>query len=149
MKLVRASEFARDVGINRNTMKAWFKSKRHLFVKKSGHYYLKLDALAGCDGIDIVDAMTLPGQRWVRAVDLAHDAGIPRKTVANWCRARPNFAKRIGKVWYVDIASLGASPEEAEALRKWAPDRKTLITFVDHVGGMSQLAREGGMSESV
>lgn len=125
-------------------MKSWYRTKPWLFTKKSGTYYIKLDLLAKCPGIDLIDAFCLPGRRWFKAVDLAAAAGISRKTVGNWCRDRPRFAKRIGRIWYVDMESLGATEDQIDALEKWAPDRTTAIAFLRAVGDMGQSLPEEG-----
>lgn len=122
MKLKRMRDLARELGIPRETFQRWIERDPDLAVwvpggRGGGSWWVKLDKLAGREGITLEDAYMLGSTRWIKAVELAALSGIPRKTIANWCRDRPGFAKRIGRVWYVDLEDLGASREDVETLR--------------------------------
>lgn len=120
VRLEPAAEFARKIGINRNTMKSWYRLHPDLFVCRSGKYFIKLEALAGLPGIDLVEALLLSQARWIRAVDLAAALGLSRRTVAAWCKRQPRFAQRIGRIWYVNPEQFGGSEEEvAEIWRRY------------------------------
>lgn len=74
-----------------------------LAIKRDGVYYIALEKIADRPGFDLVAALMLPTSKWVKAVDVARKAGISRKTVSNWCRTRQRFAKRLGRIWYIDM----------------------------------------------
>lgn len=121
MKLVRASELARNLGIPDRTMRQWCLTDPKLAIFISGgigggSWWVKLERLAERSNISILDAYTLSTQRWKKATELAKLSGISRKTIANWCRNRPGFAKRIGRVYYVDLEQMGANRDEIDAL---------------------------------
>lgn len=116
MKVMKARELARQLGIPRRTMTKWCQDDPSLAFKDGRVWMIRLDALAGRPGIDLVTAYTLPTARWIKATALAERAGISRKTVGNWCRDRPGFAKRIGADWYLDLDQLGADEEQIAKL---------------------------------
>lgn len=121
MRLVRMRDLARQLGIPVRTIQRWVEKDPSLSVLKDdgsqgGPCHWIIIAKLVERGLKVSDAYTIMEQRWVKAVDLAAVSGISRKTVANWCRGRPGFAKRLGRVWYVDLEQFGASPEEAAIL---------------------------------
>ena len=122
MKLRRMRDLARDLGIPRRTFQSWIEKDPSLAVwvpdSIGGAYWVKLDTLAERTGISLTESYTLGASRWIQATVLAELAGISRRTVAWWCRNRPGFAKRLGRIYYVDLESLGASRGDLEALRK-------------------------------
>lgn len=116
MRLIKAAELARQLGIAPRTMRKICKKDPALAVMNRGAYYIRLEALARLPGFDLVTAFLLPTQRWIKAVDLARSSGVPRRTIAQWCHDRPRFATRIGRVWYVDLEGLGANNEQIAGL---------------------------------
>ena len=127
MRLIRIRDFCKQLGIPRRTVNSWVQRDRSLakwvtYKGKSargiytGEYWLRLDQLAKKPGFDEVTAFLLPGTRWIKAVDLARLARIPRITVAVWCRKRPGFAKRLGRIWYVDARNFDLTPEQLQKL---------------------------------
>ena len=112
VKLRKAVELARQLGISRRTMSHWCKKDPDLALMIDGVYWIKLDRLVGRHGIGPIDAYLLGAGRWIKATEAAKMSGISRKTIANWCRDRPRFAKRIGRVYYIDLDDLGASDTE-------------------------------------
>jgi hypothetical protein len=142
MKAVKAIELARTLGISRRTMSGWCRADPALAYKKEGVYWIRLERLAQKPGLDIVSVLTGTQNRWIKAIDLARWAGIPRETVAYWCRKRPRFAKRIGRLWYVSLDELGCTSEQAEALRKWVPDRGSIASFVEFTSRLSNEVQE-------
>lgn len=121
MKLVRAAHLAKTLGISRHTVKRWCQVDPHVAIKIGRYWWIRLERLAARPGMDIVLAMMLPHQRWVKAVLLSEWTGIPRKTIANWCRDRQGFARRLGRIWYVDVdnlSSFAGSEDEAEKIRE-------------------------------
>ena len=126
MRVVKATDFVRQHGISRYTIRDICRRDTKLaFKKKDGHYYVRLSELAKRPGFDLVGAILASHSNWIKAIDLARHAGIPRRTVANWCLSRPNFAKRIGRVYYVDLEALGASEDQIQIIKNWAPNRRT------------------------
>jgi hypothetical protein len=119
------SELCDRLGIPRRTFNQWVQNdpKLAVFVPNhegrangGGSYWVRLDRLAEKYGIDRVIAYTLPSANWVKAVDIAKTSGIPRRSIARWCRDRPGFAVRIGRCWYVDLERLGADSEQLSTL---------------------------------
>lgn len=47
-----------------------------------------------------------PLKGYVKAADLARTLGLPRRTVSDWCRSRPGFAKKVGHDYYISIRAL-------------------------------------------
>lgn len=137
--IVKASVLARTLGISRFTMRDLCRRDPKLAFKQGRDYYIRLEELAKRPGFDLVQALLLPhSDKWIKAVDLARMAGVPRRTVAYWCKTRPWFAKRIGRTWYVSAEVLGTTQEEAEFLEKWAPQCKTAIQLAAFVGEESK-----------
>lgn len=91
-------------------------SDSKLAFKRNGIYYIRLEELAKRPGFDLVTALLSPHGKWIKAIELARRSGIPRRTMASWCRNRPNFAKRIGRIWYVDLELLGATEEQLDSI---------------------------------
>ncbi len=120
MRLMKMGELAAKLGIPRRTFQGWIEREPGLGVfindRNGGSWWVKLDKLAGRQGITLTDALMLGSRRWVAAVDLAILAGISKRTMSHWCRTRPGFAKRIGQVYYVDLEELGASFDDVEEL---------------------------------
>ncbi len=87
-----------------------------LAYKKNGIYYIRLTVLSTRPGFDLISALMITTQTWVKAVDAAQLSGLPRRTLASWCLTRPRFANRIGRVWYVNVEALGADEDELEFL---------------------------------
>lgn len=120
MRLVRMGELCEQLGIPRRTFNDWVNRDPDLAIEKpSRHgkvYWIKLDKLSERFGFDLVEVYGLMGTRWVRAADLAKVTGISRRTICNWCRGRPNFGKRIGRNYWVDLKQFGASDEQIEKL---------------------------------
>jgi len=117
MRTIRATELARQLGISRRTMSDICKNDPGLAFKRNRAYYIRLTELAKRPGFDIIDALLAPHGSWIKAVKLAKMAGIPRKTMSTWCRTRPNFAKRIWRIWYVDLEQIGANEDQIKMLR--------------------------------
>ncbi len=116
MKIKRAIDLARELGIPARTVTNWCKRDPELAFKKNYVWWIRLDRIAGRPGITLVDAYMLGSSQWIQATRLARLAGISRKTMNNWCRSRPRFAKRIGTDWYVDLDQWGADPDRIEQL---------------------------------
>jgi hypothetical protein len=136
-RLVKASHLSKTLGISRHTVKTWCSASPGLAIKKGRDWYIKLEKLAERPGMDMVKLLTLlgSGEPWIRAVDVAAKAGIPRRTVAHWCATRREFGLRLGRIWYVNVSYLGGTTEQVEALRKWCPDRTSVIKFVEMTAG--------------
>lgn len=147
MKLIKATVLAKSLGISRRTVADWCAKDPKLAVRKGRDYWIRVDVLATRDGMDIVQALLCTNQRWVKAIDLAAWAEVPRRTVAYWCQKRSWFGRRIGRTWYVDLEALGASPEQAEALKKWAPSHKSAADFVGFASVMKSLREHVGQDE--
>jgi hypothetical protein len=143
MRLVKARELARSLGIPIRTMSYMCKTDPEIAIKRDGVYYVKLDKLAERPGFDLITAMLLPTQRWVRAIDVAKFAHRSRKTMNNWCRSRPRFAMRIGRIWYINLEELGASEEQIETLRKYVPNQRATIDFLSAASNMGQNQDKG------
>lgn len=118
---MRASELADLLGISKRTVRGWCQADPKLALKKDGIYWIRLVELAKRPGFDVISAFTIPSARWMKAVHLASILNCPRRTVSGWCSNRRRFAKRIGRTWYVDLESLGATDEQIEVLRTWSP----------------------------
>ncbi len=120
MKLMKMRELADKLGIPISTFQKWVERDSSLGVfihdRFGGSWWIKLDKLAGRHGITLVDAYMLGSSRWIKAVVLAELTGISRRTMSHWCRTRPGFAKRIGRIYYVDLQELGASFDDVEGL---------------------------------
>lgn len=127
MRTIKAIELAKTLGIARRTVAGWCAADPKLAFKRNGVYYIRVSELARRPGFDLVSALTLTNSRWIKAISLAAVARRPRRTIANWCANRPRFAKRVGRVWYVDLEALGATDEQVETLRRWAPQQRTAI----------------------
>lgn len=127
MKFIKATVLARTLGISRRTVSDWCRRDPSLAFRREGRdYYIRVEQLAKRPGMDIISALLLENDgKWMKAVDLARLAGVPRRTVAHWCATRPWFARRIGRNWYLSREVLGATPEQAEFLQKWAPSART------------------------
>jgi hypothetical protein len=110
-----------------------------LAVRKGRDYYIRIDRLAVKPGMNIISALTLENRSWIKAVALAAAAGTPRRSVAHWCRTRPHLAKRIGRIWYVDLEELGATDDEIDALKRWAPEKKSTIDFLTAANLLHQI----------
>jgi len=120
MRMMRMGELAAKLGIPRRTFQDWIDRDPDLGIfiddRYGGTWWIKLDKLAGRQGIDLTAAYMLGSSRWIKAVTLAELAGISRHTMRNWCRNRPGFAKRIGRIFYVDLEEFGASFDDVENL---------------------------------
>lgn len=116
MRLMRLRELSESLGIPVATIQKWVERDPALSILKHGgpggrSHWIKLDRLANKHGMTLIDAYMLGSTRWIKAVVLAEQAGISRKTMANWCRDRPGFAKRLGRIYYIDLEAFGADPE--------------------------------------
>lgn len=116
-------ELAERLSIPRETFQKWIEKNPDLAVYKpggvgGGSWWVKVDMLASCEGLTPVDAYLLDQRRWVKAVDLAAVSGTSRRTIAHWCKNRPRFGVRIGRLWYVDLEQLGMSEEQMESILK-------------------------------
>lgn len=121
MKLKRAVDLARELGIPRRTVTDWCIRDPTLgvYIKGGaggGSWWIKVEKLIGRHGIGPVDAYMLGSSHWMKAVDLAKLAGWKRRRVAKWCRDRPSFAKRIGRIYYIDLEALGMDTDTAITL---------------------------------
>lgn len=121
MRMERMSVLCRQLDIPRKTFNDWIAAEPELAVRKAGPrgvpcWWVRLDRLAQMHGMSLIDAYLLPGSRWMRASRLAAELGISRKTMNNWCRARPGFARRIGRNYYVDLDHIGVSSSQVDAL---------------------------------
>jgi hypothetical protein len=122
MRLVRMRELAAKLGIPIRTFQSWVEADPSLSVLRKGPgktgkvHWIKLDHFAGRHGIDLTDAYMLGSSKWLKAVTLAELSGISRRTIAHWCRDRPKFAKRIGRIYYIDLEQLGAGPEDIQEI---------------------------------
>lgn len=125
-RLMRIAELARLTGISRRTLLDVAHREPDLVTVRDNTLYFVIDKLASKPGMGIIATLTLAdGQRWMKVVDLAKISGIPRRTLAMWAKERPNFACRIGKIWYVRLETLGASPEQQKFLSRWTEDIET------------------------
>lgn len=131
MKSIKAIELSRTLGISRRTVSGWCKSDPRLAYKRNGIYYIRVSELAKRPGFDLISALTLTSSKWIKAIDLAAVAGRPRRTLAHWCVRKQAFAKRVGRVWYVDLEALGCTDDQVATLKKWAPNQKTAIRVVE------------------
>jgi hypothetical protein len=123
VKNIRAAMLAKKLGMPRRTM-AWIcKNDPELAYKKGRIYYIRVSVLATKPGFDIISALLSPHCKWIKARELARISGIPVRTMGAWCKTRPNFARRISNVWYVDLEQLGATPAQIKLLSK--PGRST------------------------
>lgn len=116
MKLMRMGDLCRQLNISRRTFNGWVEADPTLGIFIKGVWWIKLDQLAQRHGISLTETFMLGSSRWVKAVDLARIAGINRRTVAHWCLTRPNFGRRIGRIWYIDLAQWATTPEELEEI---------------------------------
>ena len=118
MKLIKMRVLAARLGIPVRTFQDWIKLDPSLgvFIKDrhNGSWWIKVEKLAGRHGIGLIDSYMLGEHRWIKAVDAAKIMGVSRHTMRNWCNTRPGFAKRIGRVFYIDLHDLGADPESVE-----------------------------------
>ncbi len=121
MRLIKATKLAEILQISRRTIALWYRTDPELVVRKGRDYYVKLDQLALKPGFDLISALTIDKARWIKAVDFAAAAGCSRKSMANWCKDRSRFAKRIGRIWYIDLAEMGLSEDEIAVLRSKIP----------------------------
>lgn len=119
------AELCDRLGIPRRTFNSWVEKDPHLAVYRENHsgrengggsYWVKIDRLVDKYGLDPVVAHTLETSRWMKATTFAGISGVPRRTIAYWCRTRPNLGRRIGRHWYIDLEALGATDEQIEAL---------------------------------
>ncbi len=125
MKSIRAVELGRALGISRHTLQDICQRDSKLAYKKDGVYYIRITELAKRPGFDLIKALLVGSARMIKATKLAEMSGIPRRTVIGWCLTRPNFARRIGHVWYVDLDGLDASEEQIDAMMKRGLGRNT------------------------
>lgn len=105
-------------------MSSWCEKDPDLAFKKGREWWIRLDMLAGRPGITLIDAYMLGSSRWILATKIARMSGIPTKTVNNWCRSRPGFAKRIGTDWYIDLEQMGATQDEVLSLGLGNPSQE-------------------------
>lgn len=143
-ELIRAGELARALGISRYTVRDWCRRDPELAIRKNGMNYVRVRVLATKPGMDMIQALLVPHQRWVKTTDMARLAGISRKTVNNWCRSRPWFACRIGRTWYLNLTALDASPEEMDFLKKMAPRERVSARILESAGELGQNLTESG-----
>lgn len=130
MKLIKAATLARNLGIPRRTVSDWCRRDRKLAKKIKNDYYIYIDRLAECHGLDPIKARLILNRRLIKARTMAELAHMPRRTLARWCRDRSDLAIRIGRVYYLDLEGLGCTEAQAEALRKWVPYAKSAAKFV-------------------
>ncbi len=123
MRLIKATQLARMLGISTRSVAKWCKEDPNLAFLKGRQYYIKLDELARRPGFDLVAALTLENACWVRAVDYAAAAGRPRRNVAHLCKTKPRFAKRIGRIWYIDLVEEGLSADQIAVIKSLIPPR--------------------------
>ena len=120
-RLLSLGELARLTGIPRTTLLGIAVREPHLTTRRGRTTYFVLSKLAEKPGMGVIETLTLAdGPRWVKLVDLAQISGIPRRTLATWAKTRPNFACRIGRIWYVRLETLGASPEQQKFFERWS-----------------------------
>lgn len=143
MKVIKATELARTLGMSRYTMRDICRNDPKLAFKRGRDYWVRISELAKRPGMDIIEAILAPNSgKWVKAVDLAKMAGLPRRTIAYWCKNRPHFARRIGRLWYLSTDVLGVTPDQAEFLAKWAPSQQTAVRAAQFLGDLSRNAHE-------
>ncbi len=118
MKTIRATILAKQLGISRFTMACICRRDTKLAFKRNGIYYIRITELAKLPGFNLIDALLVPHGNWVKAIDLARLSGISRRTMTSWCKTRHNFAKRIARVWYVDLDQLDATESQIETLKQ-------------------------------
>ncbi len=141
MKAIRAVDLSKILKIPRRTICSWCKADPALAYKdRDGVYHIRIAVLAKRPGFDLIAALTLESSRWIKAVDLATLAGAPRRTISYWCANRPRFARRIGKVWYIDLEAVGATEEQVEALRTWTPNQRTAIAMISATAFLKKAA---------
>lgn len=112
-------------------MRDWCAYDPDLAVRRGRDWYIRVSELARRPGMTYVQALLCTSQTWVKAVDLAAASGISRRTVSYWAKTRPGFGKRIGRIWYVDLEQLGATPDQVEIIRKWAPNHRSVAKFLE------------------
>lgn len=118
MQLIKATLLAEKLRISRRTVAGWCAADPKLAIRKGRSYYIKVEQLARRPGLDLVSVLTLGNSDWVRAVHLAKVSRISRKTICNWIQKKPRFAKRIGRIWYIDLAEWELGDEARALLRK-------------------------------
>ncbi len=72
----------------------------------------KLSEIQNIDLVELLLILQSPTTSLVKATTLSRTSGLPRRTIAHWCKTRPGFAIQIGHVWFVDLAHWGVTPEE-------------------------------------
>lgn len=127
MRAIKAIELSKSLGIPRRTIAGWCQAQPELAFKRNGIYYIRVSELAKKPGFDMISALMLGSAKWIRATDLALVSGRSRRTISYWCATRSRFAKRIGRSWFIDLEALGATEEQVETLKQWAPNSKTAI----------------------
>ncbi len=131
MRTIRAIDLSKMLGLSRRTVSGWCANDPKLAYKKNGVYVIRLSELAKRPGFDIISALTLETAKWIKAVDLAAISNQSRRTISYWAKNRPRFAKRVGRVWYIDLETLGASDDHVEVLRQWAPQQQVSIKVLE------------------
>lgn len=131
MKYIKASKLAKALGISRYTVRTWCQQQPNLARKRGRDWYISIKELARRDGLDPVKVLTLTQEKWVKAVALAEKAEISRRTIAHWCKTRPDFALRIGRIWYIHPGELGATPDQIDIIKRWCPTRASLHKFLE------------------
>lgn len=121
MQWVTAQLIAEKLSLSDRTVRDWCMRDRSLAHKEGHTWRVNIRRLAETHGIDLVDLLLLlqnPEPGLIKAAELARRAGIPRRTVAHWCRTRPDFAIRIGVVWFVDLSRLDVTLAEIVSRRR-------------------------------
>lgn len=117
MKYIEAAKLAKTLGISDRTMRDICRNDKKLAYKRDGVYWIRVAALAACPGMDEIKALLiLESGKWVKVIDFARAASLPERTVRSWAATRPNFAIRLGKIWYISVEMLARNEEEAAVL---------------------------------
>lgn len=109
MRTVKAIDLARDLGIPRSTMARWCSKRSDLAFKRNGQWYVRVDALADCDGVGGLIGAQLVARdrhRWIPLREIAARLPINPRTLRRWARKGSGAFKRIGRNWNVDPAEL-------------------------------------------
>lgn len=122
-RALKSIEIARQLGISPRTMSELCRKDPALAFKRKGDWYVRIEELAKRPGFDLVQALMLTSARWIKSTDLARLTGWSRRTVVRWCATRRNYAKRIGRTWYVDLSQVDAPEEKIEAWLRQSEQR--------------------------
>lgn len=123
MTLIKSTVLAKALGVSRFTVRDWCRKQPDMVVKKGRDNYIKLEILMGKPDVDEVELLLLlnddnAARRYIKLVELARIARLPRRTLAYWCMHRPGFGFRCGRNWFVNLQAIGMTEEQIDDLSK-------------------------------